>query len=250
MKDHYLVLGVAPTASLREIKKAYVALALRHNPDLSTEPPTDEGRKRYREIQTAYWILSDRRFRERFDRRLMGRATRGPSDDIADWTQAAAAVPPSERVELEREFSKAEAAFARGAHWEAAGILHKLVERLPGEAAWQRLYAQAAAKCGAFDRARKACEVAIVAAPDLAENHFTLGEVLAEQGDFGGAARECRRALLLRPDHEPSRKLLEKSTTLRNLLFRQRVTLPLYVAAVLGLIALVVVLVIGHLRAG
>lgn len=243
IKNYYVALGIDPAASLRDIKKAYVPLALKHHPDLAPEGERESARKSYREIQTAYWILSDRRLREQYDRRLMGKGAKGRGAELADWTMAAAKTTPSERAELDRRFAEAEVAFARGDHWEAAGILDKLVTKLPGEAGWQRLYAQATSRCGAWERARAACEAAILAAPEAAENHYILAEVLAEQGDFRRAGRACRHALELAPDYEPAKKLLEKVSTLRVVLFRQKATLPLYVVSVLALAALVIVLV-------
>lgn len=248
MKNYYAILGVEPTATQREIKKAYVPLALRHHPDLAPEAERDSARARYREIQTAYWILSDSRLRDRFDRKSGLRQQKGRVEELLDMTLAASRVAPSERLELEQLFSKAEVAFARGQAWEAAGILEKLVEKIPGEGNWQRLYAQAAARCGAYDRALRACEASLLVSPDAPESHWVRAEVLAESGDYAGAARACRHALELAPDHEPSKKLLEKVTALRVALFRQKVTLPLYVAAAVGLVALVAFLVWLHGR--
>ncbi len=64
-KDYYAVLYVSHTASAEEIKKAYRLLARRFHPDASTEPNATE---RFREIQTAYEILSDERRRAAYDR--------------------------------------------------------------------------------------------------------------------------------------------------------------------------------------
>ncbi len=245
MKNYYQILGVDTTATVRDIKKAYVPLALRSHPDLAPEGTREDARRRYRDIQVAYWILSDPRLRARFDRKA-GLASKGKSPDVADQTMAALHVSPSERVELDREFGRAEVAYSRGEYWEAAGILSKLIERHPGEATWQRLFAQATARCGAFDRARKACEVALVLDPESVESFYIYGEVLAESGDYSGAARQCRHALNLDEDYGPAKKLLEKATTLRVVLLRQRASVPLYVVAVVGLAVLVAILLWRH----
>ena len=62
-KDYYQILGVTKTASEEEIKKAYRKLAHQYHPD---KPGGDE--KRFKEINEAYQILSDRAKRAQYDR--------------------------------------------------------------------------------------------------------------------------------------------------------------------------------------
>jgi len=249
MKNYYKILGVEPGATPREIKKAYVPLALGNHPDLSHAADKADAHRRYREIQTAYWILSDRRLRERFDRKIGRRPNPDAvSDPALDLSASGTLIPPTERVDLERQFSKAESAFVRGDHWEAAGILEKITERHPGQPLWQLLYAQATSKCGAYDRARKAAETALVVDPESPGAHFIFAEVLSETGDFAGAARMCRRALDLDPNHTSAKELLRKATTLRVIFLRQKVTTPLYVASALAILALIATLFYRYLR--
>lgn len=61
-KDYYSVLGVSRNASSDEIKKAYRHLAHQHHPD--KEGGNEE---RFKEINEAYYVLSDRQRRERYD---------------------------------------------------------------------------------------------------------------------------------------------------------------------------------------
>jgi len=63
-KDYYSSLGVAKTASQKEIKAAYRKLARKHHPDVNP----DDGGERFREINEAYAVLSDRDTRARYDR--------------------------------------------------------------------------------------------------------------------------------------------------------------------------------------
>lgn len=53
MKDHFNTLGVSPTASEDEIKKAYKKLAMKHHPDRGGE------QAKFQEIQEAYDTLSN-----------------------------------------------------------------------------------------------------------------------------------------------------------------------------------------------
>eukprot|EP00906_Rhabdomonas_costata_P010505 RCo014743 len=69
--DLYAAIGVASTASVEEIRKAYKRLAVLHHPDKN---PTDGGEK-FKEIAHAYRVLSDPEQRQTYDlsRRLRGR---------------------------------------------------------------------------------------------------------------------------------------------------------------------------------
>ncbi len=63
MKDYYHILGVAKTATEEEIKKAYRKLAHQYHPDKSGG---DE--KKFKEINEAYQVLSDKNKRAQYDR--------------------------------------------------------------------------------------------------------------------------------------------------------------------------------------
>jgi len=62
-KDYYNVLGIAKTATEDEIKKAYRKLAHQYHPD-----KTGGDDKKFKEINEAYQILSDRNKRLQYDR--------------------------------------------------------------------------------------------------------------------------------------------------------------------------------------
>ncbi|RME60230.1 molecular chaperone DnaJ [Candidatus Parcubacteria bacterium] len=62
-KDYYKILGVDRNASEEEIKKAYRRLAHKYHPDKSTG---DE--KKFKEINEAYQVLSDKKKRAFYDR--------------------------------------------------------------------------------------------------------------------------------------------------------------------------------------
>ncbi len=62
-KDYYKILGVDRNASEEEVKKAFRKLAHQHHPDKSGG---DE--KKFKEINEAYQVLSDREKRARYDR--------------------------------------------------------------------------------------------------------------------------------------------------------------------------------------
>lgn len=66
MRDPYAALGVAKTASEKEIKSAFRKLAKRFHPDSNTQDPTAAAR--FNEANQAYEILGDKDKRAQFDR--------------------------------------------------------------------------------------------------------------------------------------------------------------------------------------
>jgi curved DNA-binding protein len=65
-RDYYEVLGVARSASEGEIKKAYRKLARQYHPDRN--PGDKQAETRFKEVQDAYDVLSDKTKREQYDR--------------------------------------------------------------------------------------------------------------------------------------------------------------------------------------
>ena len=64
-KDYYEVLGVSKTATDAEIKSAFRKLAKKYHPDVSKEKDAAE---KFKEVQEAYSVLSDKDKREKYDR--------------------------------------------------------------------------------------------------------------------------------------------------------------------------------------
>ena len=64
-KDYYAVLGVAQSAEAKEITKAYRKLARENHPD--AKPGDDAAEERFKEISTAYDVLSDETKRREYD---------------------------------------------------------------------------------------------------------------------------------------------------------------------------------------
>jgi curved DNA-binding protein len=64
-KDYYSTLGVAKTASQKEIKAAYRKLARKHHPDVNQGDKSAEGR--FKEINEAYEVLGDPEKRKKYD---------------------------------------------------------------------------------------------------------------------------------------------------------------------------------------
>jgi DnaJ-class molecular chaperone len=79
-KDYYKILGVAKTATEKEIKAAYRKLARKHHPDVN--PGNKQAEAKFKEINEAYEVLSDPEKRQRYEEvgsDWSSYASRGPS---------------------------------------------------------------------------------------------------------------------------------------------------------------------------
>jgi molecular chaperone DnaJ len=88
MASLYDTLGVPKNASADEIKKAYRKLARQHHPDAN--PGDDAAEAKFKEVQTAYDVLSDAEKRKRYDaygsaNGRMGGAGGGGGPQFADF---------------------------------------------------------------------------------------------------------------------------------------------------------------------
>src|SRR5215210_1941116 len=64
-KDYYSTLGVAKTATDKEIKQAYRKLARKHHPDVN--PGDKSAEMRFKEMNEAYEVLGDPAKRKKYD---------------------------------------------------------------------------------------------------------------------------------------------------------------------------------------
>jgi curved DNA-binding protein len=64
-KDYYEVLGVKKNATEEEIKKTFRKLAMKHHPDRN--PGNKQAEERFKEINEAYAVLSDKKKRQQYD---------------------------------------------------------------------------------------------------------------------------------------------------------------------------------------
>lgn len=68
-QSYYTVLGLAPSASVLEVRKAYWECSKRYHPDTTTLP-SDAAKEKFQQIKEAYATLSDPRQRAIYDQQL------------------------------------------------------------------------------------------------------------------------------------------------------------------------------------
>lgn len=69
-RTHYEVLGVAKTATVEEIKKAYRTLAVKIHPDKGEEKDREKNKKEFCMVHDAYELLMDTVKRAEYDKSL------------------------------------------------------------------------------------------------------------------------------------------------------------------------------------
>jgi molecular chaperone DnaJ len=75
MRSYYEILGLPATATPEEIKKAYRTLALKHHPDRN--PGNKKAEETFKELASAYEVLSDPEKRRQYDDAISERASSG-----------------------------------------------------------------------------------------------------------------------------------------------------------------------------
>jgi DnaJ-class molecular chaperone len=112
VKDPYEILGIARTASLEDIRKAYRRLAKKLHPDLN--PGNKRLEEHFKEVAGAYDLLSDPDKRQRFDNgEIDASGSERPRQQYyKDYAAEAAAGHPYENRSGFADFAEADDIFA------------------------------------------------------------------------------------------------------------------------------------------
>lgn len=215
LKDYYAILGIAPSADLKEIKRRYRELARRYHPDVN---PSPEAARKITEINEAYDVLSDPERRARYDTERLFQATRiqqtpsnrshptyrspSPSQSKVDFNGFGRVVNtpnpsayPHSTAQGQRSATQSASAANRAA--KADRLFHE-------------------AKIAFFSRryheAERLCRQAIALNISLSSAHELLGDILARRGDRENAVAAYSYAVQFNPQNQQAQIKLENLT--------------------------------------
>lgn len=86
MENYYDILEVSPKASKQIIDKAYKTLAKKYHPDANSEDKKEWAEEKFKKINEAYEIISDKEKRAEYDRKIEQEKERSLADskDLKD----------------------------------------------------------------------------------------------------------------------------------------------------------------------
>ena len=124
-RNYYDVLGVAPTASQEDIKRAYRRLAKAYHPDVNREPGAIA---RFKEINEANQVLSEPGRRAHYDRQslLAGRHQAHEQEKRERYEQWRSAQPGSVMQGAARMKNR----IRRGVRWSAVNRFKNRMRRM------------------------------------------------------------------------------------------------------------------------
>jgi curved DNA-binding protein CbpA len=183
MSDYYELLGVAPSASAAEVRKAYARLARERHPDRFTDPAEKrQAEATFQEITAAFNTLLNPERREEYDRERHRPQPRTPEEVAAD------------------AFERAQAALDAGQLEESITLLRTAVHHAPDRPVYHAALGRALGRVPSFAReAVQALEKATQLDPRSAAAFADLAVVLARQGLRLRAQKAVEAALRLAP---------------------------------------------------
>lgn len=229
---HYMVLGVARSATPDDIKRAYYSLARRLHPDRFRRDADESLRQQtdaaFAKIAQAYETLKDSSRRAAYDlklskqredaaraadeerakRRADGEAAVGRREDAATRDASQRAAPAAD---VEQKFQQGLAALRRDDAAQAVSLLGEAARREPKQARYRAYFGAALAR-DKMTRRQAESELQAAIALDAANAAYRvmLAELYAEVGLRRKAEAELERALALDPAHAAARRLLEE----------------------------------------
>jgi curved DNA-binding protein CbpA len=183
MSDYYELLGVAPSASAAEVRKAYARLAREKHPDRFTDPAEKrQAEVAFQEITAAFNALMNPRTREEHDQKR-GRPTPSTPEEVAADA-----------------FERSQPALEAGQLDEAITLLRTSVHHAPEKAVYHAALGRALGRVPAHAReAVQELEKATQLDPRSASAFAELAVVLARQGLRLRALKAVDAALRLAP---------------------------------------------------
>jgi curved DNA-binding protein CbpA len=183
MSDFYELLGVAPSASAAEIRRAYALLARQKHPDRFSDPAEKRRAEiALQDITTAFNTLLNPRSRQEYDARRHQPTPRTPEELASD------------------AFGRGQALLEGGQIEEAITLLQTAAHHAPGQAAYHAALGRALGRVPSLAReAVQALEKATQIEPRNPAAFAELAVVLARQGLRIRAQKAIETALRLAP---------------------------------------------------
>ena len=189
--DFYEVLGVAKTATVAEIRQAYLRLAREKHPDRFPDPQEKQkAQELFKQATEAFNTLSNERSRQAYDAEIAKPKLTAPVEIAADAYQRAA--------------QKAQ----EGDFQEAMQLLRLAVHHVPAEPRYHAALAKILAKNPHWIReAISELDEAIRLNGNDAGMHYEMARLLHQQGLRLRARRSIETALRLAPAHPEIQRL-------------------------------------------
>ncbi len=198
-KDYYKILGVAPTASQDEIRKAYRMLSKKYHPDLNPHLRAIAEDK-MKELVEAYNVLSNPEKRKDYDSQPQFRIRKGRRREISpqDFTRK-----PKFKKEpslLERILSpffkkKEEKEQEVEVDYKQAELNYTLGLSMADQEAF-------------YEQAKEAFALATKYDPKFAEAYYNLGLMHYRTGNFDEARVNFQKVLQIDKDDQMARKMI------------------------------------------
>ena len=194
MASYYDLLGIAKSATIADVRKAYAKLARERHPDRFPDPAEkSRAQQTFQEITAAFNTLTNDRSRAEYDRSL--------------------AAPPRPPVpeEIARDaFDRGQKLYEAKNFFDAVELLRIAVTHMPQEARYHAALGRALARNPRWVReGMQSLEKAVQLAPKQAGFHADLAELLVGQGLRIRARKAAEAALRLDPQHAVALKVID-----------------------------------------
>jgi tetratricopeptide (TPR) repeat protein len=228
--DYYHMLGVGHTADVREIKRAYYALAKRFHPDRFRRDLNAQQHARveaaFAQIAHAYETLTNEKARAVYDSRLQAgqsaptqsnaqanAPTQPPTAGASLFAQAQGSRTKSspQQADAEEHFQRGLLALKQQSARMAVAYFAEAVRLAPRQPHYHAFYGRALADDPAkYRQAEAELHAAIALDPNAATHHVMLAEFYQRIAQPRRAETAARRALHLDPRHPTARQLLDQ----------------------------------------
>ena len=195
MASYYELLGVAKTASVAEIRKAYAGLAREKHPDRFPDPAEKQrAQASFQAVTAAFNTLTNEKSRAEYDKTL-----------------DAPARPPIPEEIARDAFERGQKVYEAKNYFDAVELFRIAVAHMPQEGRYHAALGRALARNPRWVREGiQSLERAVQLQPRLASFHAELAELLAGQGLRIRARKSAEAALRLDPRHATALKVMDE----------------------------------------